>query len=129
MFRQAQPDTQQAGMQAYQPAVSRDFEAAYQQEHYAQAAASVLGVKPVRGRMLTFVSEGGFATLSSSVPSDNPAQHTHLQPGVASPGMSLHADFWKSGSTGLCNTVELQLHLLCLWICSTHLSISSITIT
>lgn len=56
--------------------------------------------------MLTFVSEGGSATLSSSVASDKPAKHTHLQPGASSPGMSLHAKLWKSSSVGSCSVIH-----------------------
>lgn len=73
LFHQTQPGTQQAGSQAYQQTYSGSHELAFQQEGYAQPDASDLTAKSGPGRMLTFVSGDGKATLSSSVATDNPS--------------------------------------------------------
>ena len=100
LFRQAQSGTQQAGRQAYQQAFSSNDEAAFQQEDYAQEAASLLAAKPVQGRMLTFVSDGGKAMLSSSIAPGKPsstAERTHIQSDLRSHGTSLHVELIKVG--------------------------------
>ena len=88
LFRQAQSGTQQAG---YQQAFSSTDQAAVQQENHPQETAFLLDAKPLHGRMLTFVSDGGKAMLSSSVASGNPsstAKRTHLQSGMEPHGIS-----------------------------------------
>ena len=122
LFRQAQSGTQQAGRQAYQQAFSSDNEATFQQGDYAQEAASLPAAKPVHGRMLTFVSDGGKAVLSSSVALGNPsstAKRTHLQTALKSHGMFIYVQAWNSSHTGLCLDLQLSFCITC--ECTPHM--------
>ena len=76
LFRQTQIGAQQVGQQAYQQASAAlpgSNAADAPQSPIAAEPAADLSQRTVRGRMLTFVSGGGKAVLSSSVASSSPS--------------------------------------------------------